>query len=268
LGDVLPSLLNLLVILTITIVAAPVFAVENPEAELPNASISFNNGASVDGALLFVNAEGREVRVEEMSQGLPLVVVPMYYGCPRLCGLVARGIERVLTDLGLSLGTDFRIASISFDETEKPSDAARAQAAAYKRLGISSGWDFYVGSEENIRRFMGQLGFGYQRDGKDFSHSAALILLTPQGQISQYFTGIEFSPRDLRLALVEASSGRIGNVIDHVLLFCFRFDPTQGKYTWAVVGLLRVVGVATLLGFLALFVFVRRWQQRASRIRG
>jgi protein SCO1/2 len=114
---------------------------------------------------------------------------------------------------------------------------------------------------------MRELGFKYMRDGADFAHSAALMILTPTGEISQYFTGIMFSPWDVRLALVEASKGGIGTAIDHLLLYCFRFDPLQGKYTWAVVGLLRVGGALTLLGLAAVyFLFARKRRQRDLRV--
>jgi protein SCO1/2 len=112
---------------------------------------------------------------------------------------------------------------------------------------------------------MGELGFKYVRDGEDFAHSAALMILTPSGEISQYFTGIEFSPWDVRLSLVEASSGKIGSAMDHLLLYCFRFDPLQGKYTWAVVATLRIGGALTLLGLaLVYFLFARKRQSNKA----
>jgi protein SCO1/2 len=114
---------------------------------------------------------------------------------------------------------------------------------------------------------MADLGFKYMRDGEDFAHSAAVMILTPTGEISQYFTGIIFSPWDTRLALVEASKGGIGTAIDHLLLYCFRFDPLQGRYTWAVVGLLRVGGALTLLGLaLVYFLFARKRRSKVSRV--
>jgi protein SCO1/2 len=105
---------------------------------------------------------------------------------------------------------------------------------------------------------MQELGFRYMRDGQDFAHSAALMILTPSGEISQYFTGIEFPAWDVRLSLIEASKGEIGSAIDHLLLYCFRFDPLQGRYTWAVVGLLRVGGVLTLLVLAAVIITAAR----------
>ena len=128
----------------------------------------------------------------------------------------------------------------------------------------TSAIQYLVGGQEQVRALMGDLGFKYMRDGEDFAHSAALMILTPTGEISQYFTGIMFSPWDAKLALVEASKGGIGTAIDHLLLYCFRFDPLQGRYTWAVVGLLRVGGALTLIGLAMVYFFFARKRRRGA----
>jgi protein SCO1/2 len=109
---------------------------------------------------------------------------------------------------------------------------------------------------------MNELGFKFMKDGEDFAHSAALMILTPTGEISQYFTGIMFTPLDVRLSLVEASKGVIGTAVDHLLLYCFRFDPIQGKYTWAVVSLLRIGGILTLVGLGVVYLLYGRGSRR------
>jgi protein SCO1/2 len=194
----------------------------------------------------------------------PLVIAPVYYKCPRLCGLLLDGLYSLINKLPLKLGDDFNVLVVGFDPTESASDAEEVRSKLNIRLkeearGVTGALNYVVGDERSTATLMDQLGFRYKKDGEDFAHSAALMILTPTGEISQYFTGIEFSPWDVRLALVEASQGKIGTAIDHLLLYCFRFDPLQGKYTWAVVALLRVGGVLTLIGLgLVYFFFVKR----------
>ena len=122
-----------------------------------------------------------------------------------------------------------------------------------------SGWHFLVGEPENVNKLMNQIGFHYIEDKGEFAHSAAIMLLTHDGEISQYFTGIDFRPFDVKLALVEASKGKVGSIIDHVLLFCFRFDPTKGRYTWAAFNIMRLGGILTFLCLGALIF--RLWRR-------
>lgn len=241
-------------------------AIERPENVIGTEVGVFTElGITVDKSLLFTDSAGNTRALSEFFvQGKPLVIAPVYYKCPRLCGLLLDGLYSLINKLPLKLGEDFNVLVVGFDPTESASDAAEVRSKLNIRLkeearGVTGALNYVVGDERSTATLMDQLGFRYKKDGEDFAHSAALMILTPTGEISQYFTGIEFSPWDVRLALVEASQGKIGTAIDHLLLYCFRFDPLQGKYTWAVVALLRVGGVLTLIGLgLVYFFFVKR----------
>jgi protein SCO1 len=167
--------------------------------------------------------------------------------------------------MSLELGTHYEVVTVSFDSAETPALAAE-RAAHYHALYRNTAkgpehWRFLTGDEPNITQLMTQLGFSYQPDAGEFAHAAAIMILTPQGEISQYFTDINVSPWDVRLALIEASQGRIGSAIDHFLLFCFRFDRTKGKYSWAAWNVLRIGSVGSVLVLASIaFVYSRNRQ--------
>jgi protein SCO1/2 len=222
-------------------------------------------GRKVDLSRVFTDTRGKSAPLSEFAlPGKPIIIAPVYYKCPRLCGLLLDGVYTLLNDLADELAQDFSVLVVGFDPTETPADAssvmskfnAKLEGGARQR---ASAIQYLVGGAEQVNALMGEVGFKYMKDGEDFAHSAALMILTPTGEISQYFTGIMFRPRDVRLALVEASRGEIGTAVDHLLLYCFRFDQLQGRYTWAVVGLLRIGGALTLIGLAVVyFVFARR----------
>jgi len=249
-------------------------AIEDPGANLERIGLNPKLGEQVDLSLEFTDSTGAKVSLRQLvDEGRPAIVVPVYYHCPRLCGLLLSGFIDLLRDMRLSVGKDFQILTVSFAPTETFQEAAEAKQRYASMLGLSEeqrlSWHFLVGSQENVTSLMRQVGFNYIPDGVDFAHSAGLILLTPMGVVAQYFTGIEFSAFDVRLALVEASQGKIGSALDHVMLFCFRFDPTKGKYTWVTIGALRIGGALTiiLLGGLIAFLVVRERRSR-QRIPG
>lgn len=243
-------------------------AIEHPETELGVAGITTQLGSKVDLNKRFLRADGSEASLSElMLEGRPLVIVPAYYHCPRLCGLVHDGVVKLFNELGLKLGDDFRAVTISFDTTEKPRQAAKVRDRVLKNLiadHTPDGWEFLLGSDDSVGTVMRQIGFGYVKDGSEFAHGSGIFIVTPQGEVSQYFTGIEFPATDVRLGLVEASKGRIGTPIDHVMLFCFRFDPTKGRYTWAAANIMRAGGLITLLALVTLYVLTLR-RREASR---
>jgi protein SCO1/2 len=251
-------------------VSIPRFAVglENP-AEVLNTDVGIFTelGSKVDLNRVFSSSSGEQKALRDFVQpDKPVLIVPVYYKCPRLCGLVLDGVVQLLNELSLTLGSEYSVLAVGFDPTETPTDAAKVRATFMERLapGVLSGsesFKFLVGDADQVTGVMKELGFRYKKDGADFAHSAAVMILTPGGEISQYFTGIQFPAWDVRLALIEASHGRIGSAIDHFLLFCFRFDPLQGKYLWAVEAVLRIGGALTLVGLGSvywLFVFRRR----------
>lgn len=248
-------------------VASYAAALEKPETELPQASVSTKLGTQIDIDRSFRSSSGEEKPLRDfMLPGRPAIIMPVYFNCARMCSLTLNGMSKALNELDLGLGEDFQVIAISFDPTETAEladERAELLRSQYRNPDqAKSGWQFLVGNKENVELIMQQLGFHYIRDKGEFAHAAAVMLLTPSGQISQYFTGIEFPAKDLRLALVEASQGRIGNVIDHVMLFCFRFDQTKGRYTWAAFNLMRAGGALTLLLLGSLIVYLWRREKR------
>ena len=196
------------------------------------------------GVLNLRMRRGKKLRLSDIVQGdKPTLLIPVYYGCPRLCGLNLQGALEGLNTLKLDLADDFNVVTFSFN-SEETSQLAKNGAAHYHPLyrepeKAKRAWHFLVGDEKNIQLLMEQIGFRAKRDGKEFAHAAALFFITPDLRISQYFTGLRYDPWDMKLALVEASQGKIGSAIDHILLYCFRFDPTKGKYTWAAFNVMR-----------------------------
>lgn len=242
------------------------WAIERPEQVLDKEVGVFTElGTKVDLSRQFENAAGERRALKDFAQpGKPIIIAPVYYKCPRLCGLLLDGVYSLLNEIPLKLADDFSVLVVGFDPSETPEDASKVMSKFNARLvgdaaQRAGAIQYLVGGSEEVKGLMNELGFKFMRDGEDFAHSAALMILTPTGEISQYFTGIMFSPWDVKLSLVEASKGEIGTAVDHLLLYCFRFDPLQGKYTWAVVGLLRIGGALTLLGLgIVYFLFGRK----------
>lgn len=238
-------------------------ALEKPAEELVEAGLALKQGDKVNLDLVFTDSNGQRVRLGDLfAPRRPVVLIPAYYHCPRLCGLVLDGAVKLLNELEFTLGEHYQVVTLSFDSTEKP-ELADKTAGKYRSkfktpVDAERGWHFLVGEPGPIRELMESVGFRYREDKGEFAHSAALILLTPKGEISQYFTGVSYSPSDFRLALVDASNGAIGSILDQVFLFCFRYDHLQGKYTWAVFNVVRAVGFATLLSMVILFFRLRR----------
>lgn len=241
-----------------------VLATENPGAVPQEANVTTQLGAQVDMELVFTDSNGEARPLKDfISPNRPFVITPVYFKCPRLCGLVFDAFVGLVNTVDLNIGEHFDVLSVSFNSAEGPADGAR-RAGKYLNLyrnpaGAKAGWKFLTGSEQNVSALMRQIGFSYRQDGGEFSHSVAIMVLTPGGKISQYFTDINFPDRDVRLALIEASEGKIGTALDHFLLFCFRFDPTKGKYTWAAWNFLRLgVGLCFILSMTFIIKSIRK----------
>jgi protein SCO1/2 len=207
---------------------------------------------------------GADVALGDLLDGKPIILTPVYYKCPMLCNMTMDGQVRCLTELTLNAGEDYTALTVSFNPRETHELAAAAKRTAMKRYGrpgAERGWRFLTGDEAEVRRLMDTVGFRYQFDPVtgEYAHGAGLIVLTPQGKVSRYLYGVDFPQRDLRLALVEASGGNIGTTNDQVLLLCYHYDPTTGRYGLAIMNVLRLAGVATVLGLAgAIFVMARR----------
>lgn len=214
--------------------------------------IDQNLDAQVSPDLVFRNESGKEVRLGDYMGEKPLILLLVYYECPMLCGVELDGLVRSLKPLDFSIGNEFDILTISFDPKETPALARAKKRNFVKRYGRSeaeTGWHFLTGDEESIKALAETVGFRYRWDDerKQYIHAAGLMILTPQGRISRYFYGIDHPPRDLELGLVEASANKIGGLSHKVLLFCYEYDPTTGKYGLAIMRTLQAAGILTVL---------------------
>lgn len=222
--------------------------------------------------LPFVDDTGRDVRLGDYFGKRPVILALVYYECPMLCTQVLNGLVTALGVLNFEPGREFDVVAVSFNPKEGPGLASQKKAAYLERYGrpqTAGGWHFLTGQEASIKALTDAVGFRYEYDDriKQFAHGAAIEVLTPQGRISKYFYGIEYSARDIRLGLIEASDERIGTPIDDFLLFCYHYDPATGQYGAAVLRMVRVGGIATVLAFLSFLVVALR-RERVARPAG
>lgn len=219
----------------------------------------------------FRDEEGRSVRLGDYFGQRPVIVVFNYYQCPMLCSQVLNGLTSALAAMKFTAGKEFEVVAISIDARETPQMAADAKAKyllRYGRPGSDGGWHFLTGDQAAIDAAAKAAGFRYVWDERtqQFAHGSGIMVATPAGRLAQYFYGIEFSPRDLRLAVVESSQGKVGTVVDSVLLFCYHYDPAAGKYGAAIMNVMRVGALLTMftLGGFMLVMF-RRERREGKR---
>jgi protein SCO1/2 len=208
----------------------------------------------------FRDEAGRAVTLGDYFGKKPVVMALVYYDCPMLCTQVLNGLASALQVLKFDAGREFNVVLVSIDPKETPQLAAakkKTYLERYQRSGAAAGWHFLTGEQAAIHRLAQSVGFRYAYDPKtgQYAHAAAILVLTPEGKIAQYYHGIEYPPRDLRLGLVEASKNRIGSVVDRVLLYCYHYDPAKGRYGAVAMNILRLAGLATLLA-MGSFIFL------------
>lgn len=231
---------------------------------LKRADIEQRLGEQIPLDLTFRDETGREVRLADyFKSDKPVVLSLVYYECPMLCNQVLNGLVGTLEAVSFTPGEEFEIVTVSFDPRETPELAAQKKETylrRYRRQGAEGGWHFLTGDKASIERLTQAVGFGFHWDerSEQFAHASAIMVATPQGKLSHYFYGIEYSPKELRLALVEASAGKIGSPVDKLILYCYHYDPTTGKYGPVIMNILRAAGVLTVAGVLALLFALRR----------
>ncbi len=210
--------------------------------------------------LAFRDEAGKSVRLGDYFGQKPVILTLVYYECPMLCTQVLNGLTSTLGVLKFDVGKEFNVLTVSFDPRETPQLAAakkRVYLNRYGRPGAAQGWHFLTGDKASIDALTKAVGFHYEWDpqAQQFAHATAIQVLTPDGHLAQYYYGVEYSPKDLRFGLIQASQNRIGTVVDQMLLYCYHYDPATGKYGAVVVNIMRVAGAVTLL-VLGAFLFI------------
>lgn len=264
------SLAALTAAILATPVAAQLLSDELP-AELDGVGIVQRLDEQVPLGLEFVDHNGKAVVLSDLIDGeRPVILTLNYYRCPQLCSLTLNGLVDGLRDVDLDLGTEYNIVTVSINPDEGPAIAAQNRAgylAALNEEVPESAWPFLTGNQENIEALAKAIGFGYRFDelSGEFAHTASITFVTPDGRISKYMNDVRFLPRDLRLAVVDASQGRVGSLIDTLLLFnCFQWDPEAGSFVPSAWKIMRLgAGISAILLFGGIFILFRL--ERSSR---
>ena len=243
---------------------------KNPQqAMLAEVGIDQRLNEQVPLQLSFRDEAGRQVQLGDYFGERPVVLVMAYYQCPKLCNQVLNGLVSALKAIDFEAGEHYEVVVVSFDAREQPELAASKKHAYMHRLnrpGAEQGWHFLTGEQPEIDAITRAVGFRYQFDDRtqQFAHASGIMVATPDGRLARYFYGIDYSTRDLRLGIVEASAGTIGSPVDAVLLFCFHYDPTTGKYGLAIHRVLQAAGALTVLCLGALIVVLLRAEKRET----
>jgi protein SCO1/2 len=226
-------------------------------------------GAQLPLDAAFRDENGRSILLGDYFDGRPVLLALVYYDCPQLCPLVLDGLARSLRPVDFKAGEQYRVVAVSIDPNETPELAREKKRSVIgnSRIAADDGWHLLTGDQGSIDRIAQAIGFRYtvnEKAEKDrFVHAAGAMVITPEGKISRYFYGFDYPPRDLRLALIEASGNRMGSPIDQLLLLCYKYDPAKGKYTLAILNVLRISGVATFVG-IGTFVLVMLGRERKN----
>jgi len=221
--------------------------------------------------LQFKDETGRTVELRQYINGTkPVILSLVFYKCPMLCNQILTGLLGSLRSQSFDVGREFEVLTVSFDPRETPEMASEKKQAfieRYNRPGAAAGWHFLTGDQENIRRLTDSAGFLYNYDEKtnQFAHASGIMVLTPEGKLSRYFYGIEYNPRDLRFGLIEASGNKIGSAVDQLLLYCYHYDPANGRYGPAVMTIMQIGGVVTVVGMGIWLLMLRRRTGKANR---
>jgi len=220
---------------------------------------------------VFRDEAGRTVRLGDYFGRRPVVLVFAYYDCPMLCTQVINGLSSALGVLSLEPGKDFEIVTVSFNPKDTPATASAKKATyleRYHRSGADAAWHFLSGDQSSIDRLTKAAGFRYVWDAQtnQFAHPTGVIVLTPEGRLARYLFGIEYGPRNLRFALVEASAGRVGSAVDSLLLYCYHYDPATGRYGLVIMRAMRIGGAVTVLTLVAFIVVMLRKERHAAAL--
>lgn len=260
----------------VALLAAGAAAQQPPDEDLPAPlrDVGFEQriGEPVPLDAVFRDETGRQVTLGEyFHPDKPVLLALVYYECPMICNMVLNGLSSSLGVLSFDPGTDFELVVVSFDPGETPQLAAAKREnylRHFARPETGAGWHFLTGEEDQISRLTEAVGFRYAYDPEtdEYAHATGITVVTPSGLISRYLFGIEYAPKDLRLALVESAENQLGSVVDQLLLYCYRYDPATGRYGAAVMAILRLAGILTVAAIVGFIVIMRRREKRSQRL--
>ncbi len=239
----------------------------DPAQQFKDIKIEQHLDAQVPLELLFTNSDGQPITIAEALDGKPAILALVYYECPMLCNIMLDGVEGVIDAMKYAIGQDYNVITVSIDPGETPELAAKKKAAHLERLhrdGAEDGWYFLTGDDVGIERLAGTVGFRYAYDPNtdQYAHAGGIMLLTGEGRVARYYFGSEYIPRDVEFGLQEASAGRIGSVVDQLVLLCFKYDPATGTYGFYILGAMRILAVLMILGFATMYtVLYLRWRR-------
>jgi len=262
--------IRVLFVLLLLSLAWPVAAQQSAQQVIESVHFDQRLNEQVPLDVQFRDEQGNAAPLGSFFQGKPVVLALVYYDCPMLCTLTLNGLLKSMRAMRLAAGEDFTVLTVSFDPREGAQLAREKQQLYVKQYGRPvgrEGWRFLTGEEKSIHRLTDAVGFQfvYDEESKQFAHASGLVILTPEGKISRYIYGLEYSARDLRLGLVEASQNKIGSLVDQVLLFCYHYDPHTGRYSATVMNIVRLSGIATVLLLVGLVVTLVRREKRHPR---
>lgn len=251
--------------------AFPAAAQESRPSVLKEVGIDQQLGAQLNLSLQFRDETGAPVQLSKYFHAKPVVLVPVYFTCSSLCPMTLNSLMQALRVIQFNAGKDFQVVAFSFDPNESVTMAASAKARYvrdYHRPGTADGFHFLTGDEKSIRALTNNIGFQYTWDNTSgqWAHATGIMVATPEGKLSQYFYGLEYSARDLRFSMIQASQESIGSVVDRVLLYCYRYDPATGKYGIVVIRSVRIVGAATALALFSFMFIMFRRESRERRL--
>ncbi len=246
-------------------------AEQTPE-ELIDVEIEEHLNAALPLNLEFKNERDQTVKLKNyFGNDKPVILTLVYFRCPMLCGLLLNGMLEGLKELKMSAGEEFEIVTLSFDPLETPALAQRKKQSMlkeYGRAGADKGWHFLTGRENNIKRLTETIGFKYTfvEERNEYAHAAAIFVCTPDGRISRYLYGIQYDHQTLRLSLVEASNGNIGNTLDQIMLYCYHYDPDSRRYAPVAMNIMRAGGILTviILGTVLTVFWVRESRRKKA----
>jgi protein SCO1/2 len=241
---------------------------QSPDSVLTAIGIDQKLDTVVDPTTSFRDETGESVTLRDYLGKRPIILTPVYYECPMLCSMQLNGLVKAMRVMPFTAGKEFQIVTFSIDPKETPElalEKKRHYVRDYGRTGADTGWHFLTGTPESIHKLTDEIGFRYMYDNytSQWAHASGLVILTPDGRVSQYFYGIEYDPGALKYSLIEASNEKIGSLVDHVLMYCFQYNATTGRYSLAIMRVVRAAGVATVLALVSFMVIGARRKRLA-----